>query len=865
MGNIKHRLRIDLLALLIFVPLCLASGDKRIVRPVGTEYKPVPSKPGGCTFGFRHYELGGSWHPEIIPFGVMFCVICTCNKVSNSEIAGKVSCRNTRDRCPTTSCARPKIEPGHCCASCPDEFVSVLMTPTLFSSRQNGIARAHFTLVHNSLHMSILYEGPRKLRAAAVLDAEGSLIEEINIQRKAINGSQICLVWNQMTPKQIQSLKQEKLSFLLKLKRKNTAGLVGDISMYKAYSEEAYEALLQSEDQTSGALVSFNLARNGRALKIQLLYNGSHNVGAGTKVTIQFIRNPTNNKEKKTVKVVSASDVKRENSNFKAWWLNPAEHSLKWMSRGHLNITVILNTADQLTQLTGRISIKRTCNSIVSQLSGRDAPRPTMTGASGYASFEIDNKGQVHYQIFLSGLINPVEEITLQATSNRRNVKRVARLPLTVDEHGRAKVSGVWERPSFLETCWLFNGNMYLNVRTEFNSNGDIHGKLKQFPYNGHHLSYHDPPVLLSGNEVVPRIQTGAAGQAWFLLDKNCALHYHLMLSGLDRGRRKLVTAELQGFADFGEVPQPYDEHVHLLREFDGEMLSGIARNLEPYFLRNLIDGLVYLQVSSEEVPQGELRSQVLVNGDVCNRRLPQPHHIAEAGTCYDGNTKHYNGTSWTSPDDKCTSCRCQDEEITCSEIKCQRLNCTEAPIVVPHLCCPVCPDLENNVVTYYEKKNRPAIDGCYVKRDRKVYRSGAVWHPYVQPFGYMRCHACTCLEDTKNISCRKVKCPDLNCRNPMKLRMTDCCMRCPDNEDGKSGNIKDKKSSKKGCSFSGSKFKDGQTWQPYFPLFGLSRCITCNCKDGITSCRRTVCPKGYCQNSIDSDMKSCCIPCPGS
>ena len=51
-----------------------------------------------------------------------------------------------------------------------------------------------------------------------------------------------------MTPKQIQSLKQEKLSFLLKLKRKNTAGLVGDISMYKAYSEgkliaENYKAI----------------------------------------------------------------------------------------------------------------------------------------------------------------------------------------------------------------------------------------------------------------------------------------------------------------------------------------------------------------------------------------------------------------------------------------------------------------------------------------------------------------------------------------------------------------------------------------------------------------------------------------------
>jgi len=80
-----------------------------------------------------------------------------------------------------------------------------------------------------------------------------------------------------------------------------------------------------------------------------------------------------------------------------------------------------------------------------------------------------------------------------------------------------------------------------------------------------------DPPILLSGNEVVPMIQTGAAGQAWFSLDKNCALHYHLMFSGMDRGRRNLMTAELQGYADYGEVPQPYDEHTHFLRSFEGE------------------------------------------------------------------------------------------------------------------------------------------------------------------------------------------------------------------------------------------------------------------------------------------------------
>ena len=39
--------------------------------------------------------------------------------------------------------------------------------------------------------------------------------------------------------------------------------------------------------------------------------------------------------------------------------------------------------------------------------------------------------------------------------------------------------------------------------------------------------------------------------------------------------------------------------------------------------------------------------------------------------------------------------------------------------------------------------------------------------------------------KDKKDISCKKVKCPELHCRNPMKKRMTDCCMRCPGKYNG--------------------------------------------------------------------------------
>lgn len=35
----------------------------------------------------------------------------------------------------------------------------------------------------------------------------------------------------------------------------------------------------------------------------------------------------------------------------------------------------------------------------------------------------------------------------------------------------------------------------------------------------------------------------------------------------------------------------------------------------------------------------------------------------------------------------------------------------------------------------------------------------------------------------SEEISCTQVKCPELRCKNPIKMRMSDCCMRCPGKE----------------------------------------------------------------------------------
>lgn len=71
-----------------------------------------------------------------------------------------------------------------------------------------------------------------------------------------------------------------------------------------------------------------------------------------------------------------------------------------------------------------------------------------------------------------------------------------------------------------------------------------------------------------------------------------------------------------------------------------------------------MFKGLVYLQVSSEEVPQGELRSQVLVNSAHCIHGSP-PLPI-NGDFCNAGNKRYYEGESWIDEDDKCISCTCK-------------------------------------------------------------------------------------------------------------------------------------------------------------------------------------------------------------
>ncbi|XP_011481753.1 chordin-like protein 2 isoform X1 [Oryzias latipes] len=93
-----------------------------------------PRKAGSgvvCTFKDKTYSYGDSWHPNLEPFGFMFCVRCVCAET------GHVKCSTLK--CPALSCEHPVTEPQRCCPRCTDEpRVPAGLRASVKSCRYNG-------------------------------------------------------------------------------------------------------------------------------------------------------------------------------------------------------------------------------------------------------------------------------------------------------------------------------------------------------------------------------------------------------------------------------------------------------------------------------------------------------------------------------------------------------------------------------------------------------------------------------------------------------------------------------------------------------------------------------------------------------
>jgi len=141
---------------------------------------------------------------------------------------------------------------------------------------------------------------------------------------------------------------------------------------------------------------------------------------------------------------------------------------------------------------------------------------------------------------------------------------------------------------------------------------------------------------------VSPPVRTGASGHAWVSVDKQCHLHYEIIVAGLSKTDDLTVNAHLHGLAEIGELDDTSTTHKRLLTGFYGSQVhlftsrhnqmthiklvikkdtetqffispqaQGVLKDTGVELLQHLDQGTAFIQVSTKLNHQGEIRGRV--------------------------------------------------------------------------------------------------------------------------------------------------------------------------------------------------------------------------------------------------------------
>lgn len=208
----------------------------------------------------------------------------------------------------------------------------------------------------------------------------------------------------------------------------------------------------------------------------------------------------------------------------------------------------------------------------------------------------------------MEGLTSDFVSLTIEVKPRRRN-KRSVLYDLTPEFNkatGRAR--GSWSRLEARHIHMLLQNELFINVATVHHQDGELRGQIKALLYNGleaprhgwqrsglnrahrraassssqmfFHLS--ELPVPLAGQFVSPPVRTGASGHAWVAVDKQCHLHYEIIVAGLSKSDDITVSAHLHGLAEIGEMDDSSTAHKRLLTGFYGSQVRARAAPMEP-------------------------------------------------------------------------------------------------------------------------------------------------------------------------------------------------------------------------------------------------------------------------------------------
>ncbi|MEQ2306173.1 hypothetical protein AMECASPLE_005435 [Ameca splendens] len=904
-----------------------ASRLKTPALPIQSEREPLPSKGlAGCSFGGRFYSLEDTWHPDLgEPFGVMHCVQCHCEpqKSRRGKVSGKVNCRNVKQDCPNLECDDSVLLPGHCCRTCPKDSNDKKQTDSMLDSFEyfhekgkeddlhksyndrsylssedtgfvesrtdfvalltgvtdswlpssSGVARVRFSLTRTTLTFSVTYQRIGRPSKIAILDSDGTPAFEYKVPKG--QADMICGVWKNLAKPILRQLQSEQMRISMTTSTGRREEVEGKIIKHRALFAETFSSILTSEEENAGmggiAMLTLSDSENNLhfILILQGLIRHKNKEPVLVPIRVQLMY------RQHVLREIRAN-ITSNDPDFAEVLTDLNSRELFWLSRGQLEMAVATEGQDP-RQISGFITGRKSCDAIQSVMSSGDALIPGKTGGVGSAIFNLHDNGTLDYQVQVAGLTSDVVGLTIELKPRRRN-KRSSLYDLT-PEYSKAtgQAVGSWSRLEARHIHMLLQNELFINVATAHSQEGELRGQIKALPYSGLEVPRDELPTPLAGHFVTPPVRTGASGHAWVSVDKQCHLHYKIIVAGLSKTDDVAVNAHLHGLAEIGELDDSNTNRKRLLTGFYGSQAQGILKDMSVELLQHLDQGTAFIQVSTKMNPQGEIRGRVHVP-NTCKFGAPAEVEEAEfddlflndpeelkkdPNTCFFENQHHAHSSRWTPSYDKCFTCSCQKRTVICDPVICPELTCSRT-IQPEDKCCPVCDERREPKDMKAPEAVEEHLEGCYFEGDQKMHAPGTTWHPFVPPFGYIKCAVCTCKGSTGEVHCEKVTCPTLTCSLPVRRSPSDCCKECPEEERTPAGLEHIDMMQADGpryCKFGKNFYQNSDSWHPWVPLVGEMKCINCWCDHGVTKCQRKQCPVLTCSN-ITRTESSCCPEC---
>lgn len=246
-------------------------------------------------------------------------------------------------------------------------------------------------------------------------------------------------------------------------------------------------------------------------------------------------------------------------------------------------------------------------SAFVASLTGAEETPAVTTQARGYAVIQLNQaRDTMSLKAYVAGLSGPItgSHLHLGALGKSGEVIKDLQVEGTT-------ITGSWKRTDAAQAFTqarldsLLKGEIYLNVHTEQNPNGEIRGQLL-----ANHAQVY--PIALSGSAEVPPVTTNASGVAWAQLNPEGT---ELKLSGWVYGLSGAATGAHLHKGAKGKSGEVLKDVTVTGSELSMTWARTDASNpFTPGVLDLLAKGELYLNVHTAANPNGEIRGQVEEN-----------------------------------------------------------------------------------------------------------------------------------------------------------------------------------------------------------------------------------------------------------